>query len=178
MAPLEASSGAAPVSRQRPLSTLLRAGAGRGRLRFHLLASSRQWAAVARGADPGDGRLGPSWGAAAPLGTSSGAATGSRWSPESILVEVDFGRFWPGAVGLLLPSVKPISGQVDEPRSRPNFASNFFAIFGPHLQASSFGPSRLVGPKSILVQVDFWLNVVWHSRPTAPSGRADYRPSR
>jgi len=95
MALLEASSGAAPVLRQRPLSTLLRAGAGRGRLRLHPLAWSRQWGAVARDADQKDGRLGPSWGAAAPLGTSSGAAAGSRWSPESIWcnsILVDFGR--------------------------------------------------------------------------------------
>jgi len=95
MALLEASSGAAPVLLQRPLSTLLRAGAGRGGLRLHPLAWSRQWGAVARGADQKDGRLGPSWGAAAPLGTSSGAAAGSPWSPESIWcnsILVDFGR--------------------------------------------------------------------------------------
>jgi len=64
-----------------------------------------------------DGRLGPSWGAVAPVGASSGAAVVSRRSPdsiwpmsildcsagssrptapdghESILVQVDFGRF-------------------------------------------------------------------------------------
>jgi len=73
----------------------------------------------------GDGRLGPSWGAVAPLGATSGAAAVSRRSPdsiwlqsilgrlagptapdghESILVEVDFGQFWPEVVGLLLPT--------------------------------------------------------------------------
>jgi len=38
MAPLEAASGAAKVSRKRPPSTLLRAGVGRGRLRYYPLA--------------------------------------------------------------------------------------------------------------------------------------------
>jgi len=71
----------------------------------------------------GDGWLGPSWGAVAPLGASSGAAAVSRRSPdsiwlksilgrlagssrptapdghESILVPVNFGRFWPEVVG-------------------------------------------------------------------------------
>jgi len=74
MAPLEVSSGAAPVSWLRPPSTLLRAGVCCGRLRYHPLTWSRKWGAVARGADSGDGRLGPSWCAAAPLRTSSGAA--------------------------------------------------------------------------------------------------------
>jgi len=157
MAPLAASSGAGPVSRQRPLSTLLRAGAGRGRLRFHPLAWSRQWGAVARGADPRDGRLKPLWGAAVPLGTSSGAAAGSRWSPESILVRVDFGRFWPGAVGLLLPRVEPISGQVDEPRFRPHFASIFCdfwpASAGLKLRAKSAGRARIdFGASRFLVE--------------------------
>jgi len=92
MAPLEAASGDARVSRARPPSMLLRVGVGRGRLRYHPQASGRHWGAFARGADSGDGRLGPSWGAAAPLGTSSGATTGSRWSVSSILAQVDFGR--------------------------------------------------------------------------------------
>jgi len=91
MAPLEASSGAAPVLRQQPLSTLLRAGVGRGRLRYRPLAWERQWGAVARGVDSGDGLWGPSWGAAAQLGASSGAAAGSALSPLSILVQADFG---------------------------------------------------------------------------------------
>jgi len=47
MAPLEACSGAAPDSQPRPSLTLLRAGAGRGRSRYHALALSRQWGAVA-----------------------------------------------------------------------------------------------------------------------------------
>ena len=38
MAPLKAASGAARISRQRPPSTLLRAGVCRGRLRYHPLA--------------------------------------------------------------------------------------------------------------------------------------------
>jgi len=76
----------------------------------------------------GDGRLGPSWGTVAPLGATSGAAAVSRRSPdsiwpksilgrlagssrpaapdghESILVQVDSGRFWPKVGGLLLPT--------------------------------------------------------------------------
>ena len=43
----------------------------------------------------GDGRLGPSWGAVAPLGPTSGAAAGSRRSPDSIWPKSilgDFGR--------------------------------------------------------------------------------------
>jgi len=71
----------------------------------------------------GDGRLGPSWGAVAPLGATSGAAAVSRQSADSIwlksilgrlawssrptapdghetfLVAVEFGRFWPQVVG-------------------------------------------------------------------------------
>jgi len=92
MAPVEAASGAARESRQRPPSTLLRAGVGRGRVRYHPLAYGRHSGAFARGAVSGDGRLGPSWGAAAPLGTSSRATAGSRWSVLSILAQVDFGR--------------------------------------------------------------------------------------
>jgi len=155
MAPLEESSGAAPVSRQRPLWTLLRAGAGRGRLCFHPLASIGQWGAVARGADPGDGRLGPSWGAAAPLGTSSGAAAGSRLSPQLILVPVDFGRFWPGAVGLLLPSVEPISGQVDEPRLRPHFVSIFWRFLARICRPPASGQVGWSDPNR------FWCNPIF-----------------
>jgi len=138
MAPLEASSGSAPVSRQRPPSTLLRDGVGRGRLRYRPLLWRLQWGAGARGADSGDGWLGPSWGAAAPLGRSSGATAGRRLvalvdfcaSPfwpgavglllrrvESIVVPVDIGRFWPGAEGVLLPASRADFGKVAEPRS-------------------------------------------------------------
>jgi len=92
MAPLEAASGAARVSWQRPPSTLLRAGVGRGLLRYHPLAQGRQWGAFARGAHSEDGRLGPSLGAAAPLGTSGGATAGSPRSVLSILAPVDFGH--------------------------------------------------------------------------------------
>jgi len=52
MAPLEASSGAAPDLRQRPPSTLARAGASRRRLRYHPLVWGRQWGAVALGGRP------------------------------------------------------------------------------------------------------------------------------
>jgi len=76
----------------------------------------------------GDGRLGPSRGTVAPLGATSGAAAVSRRSldsiwfesilgrlagssrpaapdgHESILVQVDFGRFWTKVGGLLLPT--------------------------------------------------------------------------
>ena len=65
MAPLEASSGAAPDSWKRPPSTLPRAGAGRGRLRYHPLAWGRQWGAVALGGRPVGtvlGRCGATWG--------------------------------------------------------------------------------------------------------------------
>jgi len=40
----------------------------------------------------GDGRLGPSWGAVAPLGASSGAAAVSRRSPDSIWHKSILGR--------------------------------------------------------------------------------------
>jgi len=157
MAPLEASSGAAPVWRQRPPSTLLRAGVGRRRLRYHPVVWNRQWGAVALGADPGDCRLGPSWGAAAPLGTSSGAAAGRRLVARVDLVQVDSGRFWPGAVGLHLPRAEPSSGQVDEPHFRPHFASNF-CDFGPasaglQLRAKSAGLARIdFGASRFLVE--------------------------
>jgi len=52
MAPLEASSGAASDSRQRPPSTLPRAGASRGRLRYPPLVWGRRWGAVALGGRP------------------------------------------------------------------------------------------------------------------------------
>jgi len=52
MAPLEASSGATPDSRQRPPSTLPRAGASRGRLCYDPLVWGLQWGAVALGGRP------------------------------------------------------------------------------------------------------------------------------
>jgi len=76
MEALEASGGAVTVSRQRQPSSLLRAGVGRGRMRFSPLAWKRKCGPVARGAESGNGRLGPSWGAEALLATSSGAAAG------------------------------------------------------------------------------------------------------
>jgi len=47
MAQLEASSGAVPDSRQRPPSTWPRAGASRGRLRYHRLVWGQKYGAVA-----------------------------------------------------------------------------------------------------------------------------------
>jgi len=41
----------------------------------------------------GDGRLGPSWGAVAPLEATSGAAAGSRRSPDSIWPKSILGGF-------------------------------------------------------------------------------------
>jgi len=138
MEPLEAFGGAVPVSRQRQLSIQLRAGVGRGRLRDSPLAWRRKCGPVAGGAESGNGRLGPSWGAEALLGTSSGAAAG--WSPLSSFVQVDFG----------------LEQQADCSVGSSQFScKSIFAALGPHLQASSVGTSRLVGRESILVQVDF-----------------------
>jgi len=124
MAPLEASSGAAPDSRQRPPSTLPRAGASRGRLRYPPLVWNRRWGAVVLGRWPVGtvlGRCGATGGvqwrsrgfpaiarldlAKSILGRLAGS---SRPTPpdghESILVPVDFGRIWPEVEGLLLPT--------------------------------------------------------------------------
>jgi len=100
MAPLEAFSGAAPDSRQRPPSTLPRAGASRGRLRYPALVSGRRWGAVALRGRPVGTVLG-----------RCGATGGDQWRSRGFaaitrldLASVDLGRFWPGAVGLLLPT--------------------------------------------------------------------------
>ena len=104
MAPLQASSGAAPDSRQRPPSTLPRAGASRGRLRYHPLAWGQHWGAVALGGRPVGTVLG-----------RCGATGGDQWRsrglpviPRLDLAEVDLGRFRPGAVGLQLRQVESI----------------------------------------------------------------------
>ena len=104
MAPLEASSGAAPDSRQRPPSTLPRAGASRGRLRYPPLVWGRRWGAVALGGRPVGTVLG-----------RCGATGGDQWRSRGFaaiarldLAEVDFGRFRPGAVGLQLRRVESI----------------------------------------------------------------------
>jgi len=96
MTPLEASSGAALDSRQRPPSTLPRAGADRGRLRYHPLALGRQWGAVPLGGRPVGTVLG-----------RCGATAGDYWRSRGFaaiaqpdLASVDFGRFRPKAVGL------------------------------------------------------------------------------
>jgi len=116
MAPLQMSSAAAPVSQERTPSTLLRAGVGREQLRYHPLSRSRQWDVVALGADSGDGRLGPSWGGGAPLGTSSVAAVGSRWSSLSSFAQDVFDRTSRPSGNLGRADI----GEVDEP-GRPHF---------------------------------------------------------
>jgi len=100
MAPLQASSDAAPDSYQRPASTSPRAGASRGRLRYHPLVWGRQWGAIALGGRPVGTVLG-----------RCGATGGVQWRSRGFaaiarldLASVDFGRFWPEAVGLLLPT--------------------------------------------------------------------------
>jgi len=89
MAPLEAASGAVPDSRQRPPSTLLRAGASRGRLRYPPLVWGRRWGAVAFGRRPVGTVLG-----------RCGATGGIQWRSRGFLAiarldlpQVDFGPF-------------------------------------------------------------------------------------
>jgi len=155
----------------------------------------------------GDGRLGPSWGAVAPLGATSGAAAGSRRPPDSIWPEsilgcfgqeqeaycsrrarVDFGasriwsmlagssgpRFWPGAVGLLLPASK-LCRAADAPdrllsrRNRVRFT---------HLDACS--------TSMVILAISAEVDCTWPKsgglagscRPTAPSDSTRFRRSR
>jgi len=134
MAPLEASSGAATNSRQRPPSTFPRPGAGCGRLRYHPLAWGRQQGAVALGRRPVGTVLGHCDATWADQWRSRGFVAIARLD----LASVDFGRFRPGAVGRQLRRVESILVK-----------SISFVVFGPDLEVSSFGPSRPVGPESI-----------------------------
>jgi len=142
--PLEASSGAAPDLRQRPPSTLPRTGDGPRRLRYHPLAWGRRLGAVGLEGRPVGTVLGRCGATGADQWRSCGFAAIVRLD----LAEVDFGRFWPGAVGLQLRRVEsnlvkstflwswariwnfPASGQVG--RSGPNRfrASRFWVECG------------------------------------------------
>jgi len=83
----------------------------------------------------GDGRLGPSWGAVAPLGATSGAAAVSRRSPYSIWLKSILGR--------LAGSSRHCSR-----RARIDFgASRFWSN-----SAESSRPTAPDRPESILVQ--------------------------
>lgn len=172
MALLQASSGAAPDLWQRCPTTFLRVGVGRGRLRYRPLSSSPQGGAVTRSADCGDSRFGPSWGAAAILGTSSGAAAGTRWSPVSIWVQVDSGRCCLGALGKLLLKVESSIVQVDCCQFWVRFsrtpASGESGWYGP----SPFGASpfcsilaRSSSPTALTARADFWLSRSTNFRP-------------